>query len=318
MRRRGLLLFCAGLLLAGAVQAQAYPTRTVRWIVPFPPGGATDALARLMADRLSTAWKQPVVVENKPGANTAIGTAEVAKSAPDGHVLGMVTLSHMTNPLLGASLPYDTLKDLTGVTELTRFHMALYAHPSLAANTPAELVALARRDPGKLTYGSATTASYLGMELMNMMAGTKMEYVPYKGSAQALSDVLSGRILLMIDPVLEGTLAHAKAGKLKVLATMGDRRAELTPEVPVMRDAVPGYDFYGLFGLVAQGATPADTVRRIREDVVAVIRMPDVSARIRQIGQEPVGSTVEEFNASIRAEMRKWEPVVKATGAKLN
>lgn len=318
MRVLAAALFALFAGLAGAQAPQFQPSKTVRWIVPFPPGGATDALARLMADRLSTAWKQPVVVENKPGANTAIGTAEVAKSAPDGHVLGMVTLSHMTNPLLGASLPYDTLKDLTGVTELTRFHMALYAHPSLAANTPAELVALAKKDPGKVTYGSATTASYLGMELMNMMAGTKMEYVPYKGSAQALSDVLSGRILLMIDPVLEGTLAHAKQGKLKVISTMGERRAELTPDVPVMRDAVPGYNFYGLFGLVAQGATPADAVRRIREDVVAVIRQPDVSARIRQIGQEPVGSTVEEFNASIRAEMRKWEPVVKATGAKLN
>ena len=307
-----------GICLSGFASAQNFPTKPVRWIVPFPPGGATDALARLMADKLSASWKQPVIVENKPGANTAIGTAEVAKSGPDGHVLGMVTVSHIVNPLLGANLPYDTLKDLVGVTELTRFHMALYAHPSLQANTPAELVALAKKEPGKVTYGSATTASYLGMELMNMMGGLKMEYIPYKGSAQALADVLSGRILLMIDPVSEGTLGHVKQGKLKVVATMGTQRAELTPEFPPMQDAVPGYFFYGMFGLVAQGGTPPELVRRIREDVVSVIRLPDVSTRIRQIGQEPVGSTAEDFNASIRSEMRKWEPVVKATGAKLN
>jgi tripartite-type tricarboxylate transporter receptor subunit TctC len=307
-----------GVCLPGFLFAQTFPTKTVRWIVPFPPGGATDALARLMADKLSTGWKQAVIVENKPGANTAIGTAEVAKSGPDGHVLGMVTVSHIVNPLLGANLPYDTLKDLVGVTELTRFHMALYAHPSLQANTPAELVALAKKEPGKVTYGSATTASYLGMELMNMLGGLKMQYIPYKGSAQALADVLSGRVLLMIDPVLEGTLAHAKQDKLKVVATMGTQRSELTPEIPVMQDAVPGYNFYGMFGLVAQGGTPPALLRQIRDDVVAVMKLPEVAARIRQIGQEPVGSTVEAFNAAIRSEMGKWEPVVKATGAKLN
>ena len=312
------MVLLASFLGSGHALAQAYPSKTVRWIVPFPPGGATDALARLMADKLSAAWKQPVVVENKPGANTAIGTNEVAKSAPDGHVLGMVTISHIVNPLLGANLPYDTLKDLIGITELTRFHMALYAHPSLAANTPAELVALARKDPGKFAYGSATTASYLGMELLNMMGGMKMEYIPYKGSAQALTDLLTGRISLMIDPVLERTLQHVKLGKLKIVGTMGTQRSEITPELPVMQDAVPGYSFYGMFGLVAQGATPPELVRRIRNDVAAVMKLPEVGERIRQIGQEPVGSSVEEFNASIRNEMKKWEPVVKATGAKLN
>lgn len=304
--------------LAGTAQAQGFPSKTVRWIVPFPPGGATDALARLMADKLSASWKQPVIVENKPGANTAIGTNEVAKSAPDGHVLGMVTISHIVNPLLGANLPYDTLKDLTGVTELTRFHMALYAHPSLPASTPAELVALAKKDPGKLTYGSATTASYLGMELLNMMGGMKMEYIPYKGSAQVLADVLTGRVPLMIDPVLEGTLAHVKLGKLKMIGTLGTRRSALAPEVPLLQDAVPGYSFQGMFGLIAQGATPAGLVRRIRDDVVAAMQLPEVAARIRQIGQEPAGTMPEEFNALIRSEMRKWDPVVKATGAKIN
>jgi tripartite-type tricarboxylate transporter receptor subunit TctC len=229
----------------------------------------------------------------------------------------MVTVSHIINPLLGANLPYDTLKDLTGVTQLTEFHMALYAHRSVAAVTPAQLVALAKKDPGKLQYGSATTASYLGMEMMNMMAGMKMEYIPYKGSAPALSDLLAGRLALMIDPVLDSTLQHVKEGKIKIIGTMGKRRAELTPDAPLMGDAVPGFTFTAMFGLVAQGGTAPELARRIRDDVVAVMKLPEVGARIRQIGQEPVGSTPEEYNALIRAEMKRWEPVVKATGAKL-
>lgn len=298
--------------------AQAFPNKPVRLVVPFPPGGATDALARLMADKLAERWKQPVVIENKPGANTTLGTDVVAKSAPDGHVLGIVTGSHVINPLLSSKLPYDTAKDLTGVTLLTRFHMALYAHPSLAANTPAELLALAKKEPGKVAYASATTQSYLGMALLDAMAGTKMAYVPYKGSAQAATDLLGGHTLLMIDPVLASTLEHVKNGKLKLIGTMGAKPSELTPGVPVFASAVPGYDFSGVFGLVARGGTPPELVRRIRDDIVAVMALPDVAERVRTIGQEAVGSTPDEYNAYIVAETKKWEPVVKATGAKLD
>jgi len=298
--------------------AQNFPAKPVRWIVPFPPGGATDALARPIADRLSARWNVPVVIENKPGGNTAIGTDVVAKSAPDGHVLGMVTMSHIMNPLLGANLPYDTLKDLAGVTQMTEVHMALYAPRDFPANTPAELVALAKRQPGKLQYGSATTASYLGMEMMNMMAGMKMEYIPYKGSAPAIADTLAGRLQLLIDPVLNSTLSQVKEGRIKVIGTMGTRRAELTPDTPLIGDAIPGFMFSSNFGLIAQGATPPELVRRIHDDVVAVIKLPEISARIRELGQEPSGSTVEQYNAFIRSEMKRWEPVVKATGAKLD
>src|SRR6185436_19035041 len=207
-------------LCAFPASAQTFPSKTVRWIVPFPPGGATDALASPVTDRLSALWRVPVVIENKPGANTAIGTDTVAKSAPDGHVLGMVTLSHIMNPLLGANLPYDTLKDLIGVTQLTELHMALYAPKDFPASTPAELIALAKKQPGKLQYGSATTAAYLGMELLNMLAGTKMEYIPYKGSAPAITDTVAGRLNLIIDPVLNSTLALVKDGRLKIIGTM--------------------------------------------------------------------------------------------------
>jgi len=315
LRRIGAFALAAA---AASAMAQTFPDKPVRLVVPFPPGGATDALARLMADKLAERWKQPVVIENKPGANTVLGTDVVAKSAPDGHVLGIVTGSHVINPMLSSKLPYDTLKDLTGVMQLTRFHMALYAHPSFPANTPAELMAMAKRDPGKVAYASATTQSYLGMELLNMMAGTKMQYVPYKGSAQATTDLMGGHTMLMIDPVLLSTLEHVKSGKLKLIGTLGSKPSELTPGVPVFASAVPGYDFSGAFGLVARGGTPPQLVKRIRDEFVAVMKLPEVAERIRAIGQEAVGSTPEEYNAYIGAETKKWEPVVKATGAKLD
>lgn len=302
---------------AALAQPQGFPSRPVTVVVPFPPGGATDALARLMAERLGERWKQPVVIENKPGANTVLGTDLVAKARPDGHTLGLVTVSHIINPLLTSKLPYDTLRDLAPVTVLTRFHMALYAHPSFPASTPAELLALARKDPSAVAYGSATTASYLGMELLNMKAGTKMQYIPYKGSAQAQTDLMGGHIKLAIDPILEGTLNQVKAGKLKLIGTMGAQRAALTPNVPTFAEVVPGYDFWGIFGLVAPGRTAPELVRHLRDEFVAVMQLPDVAERIRTIGQEAVGSTPEEYGALIRSEMKKWEPVVKATGATL-
>lgn len=315
--KTALVLATALTLGAAPAWAQDFPTRTVRLVVPFPPGGATDTLTRLIAEKLSERWKQTVVVENKPGANTAIGTDVVAKSAPDGHVLGVVTGSHVTNPLLGAQLPYDTLKDLTGVMLMTRFHMALYAHPSLAASTPRELLDLARQK-GAVSFAAATTQSYLGVALLASMSGTQMDYVPYKGSAPALADLLGGHVKLMVDPVLQSTLEHVKSGKLKLIGTLGNQPAELTPNAPAFGQLVRGYDFSGVFGLVARAGTPPALVTRIRNDVAAVMRTPEVAERIRSIGQEAVISTPEEYNAYILAEMKKWAPVVQATGAKLN
>ena len=303
---------------AWAQTAPEFPSKPVRLIVPFPPGGATDALARLMAEKLGQRWKQTVLVENRPGANTVIGTDVVAKSAPDGHVLGIVTGSHIINPLLLSKLPYDTQKDLTGVTMLTRFHLALYAHPAFAPNTPAELIALARQNPGKITYASATTQSYLAMELLNLMAGTKMDYVAYKGSAQAINDLLGGHINLLVDPVLQSTLQHVQSGKMKIIGTLGAVPAEATPEIPVAASAVPGYEFAGIFCLVINAGTPPELIRRIRNDFAAVMNLPEVAERIRSIGQESVASTPEEYNAYMLEETRKWTPVVKATGARLD
>ena len=311
------LVLMGSCLSWGPAMGADFPSKTVRLVVPFPPGGATDALARLMAEKLSDKWKQPVIVDNKPGANTAIGTDVVAKSAPDGHVVGIVTGSHVTNPLLGAKLPYDTLKDLTGVMMLTRFHMGIYAHPSVPANTPAELIELAKQKP-PLAYAAATTQSYLGMSLLNMMTKSPMEYVAYKGSAQAINDVLGGHIKLMIDPVLHSTLQHVQSGKLKLIGTLSTKPADLTPNIPAFGKLVPGYDFSGVFGLVARAGTPPALVRQIRQDFASVMQQPEVAERIRSIGQEAIASTPEEYNAYILEEMKKWAPVVQATGAKID
>lgn len=305
-----------GAVAAAPAFAQAqYPSQQVRLVVPFPPGGATDALARLIGDKLSARWKQTVVVENKPGANTMLGTDVVAKSAPDGHVLGIVTGSHVINPLLTSKMPYDTQKDLTGVMLLTGFHMALWAHPSFAANNPAELLALAKKE--KVDYAAATTQSYLGMELLGSMANVKMTYVPYKGSAQAMNDLMGGHVKLLIDPVTHAMLEHVKSGKIKLIGLLGKRLSELAPTAPSFAAAVPGYDFSGAFGLVARAGTPPELVRFIRDEFVAVMKLPEVAERISTIGQDALMSTPDEYNSYLRAEGAKWAPVVKATGATL-
>ncbi|SEB14492.1 tripartite tricarboxylate transporter substrate binding protein [Variovorax sp. YR216] len=324
-RRRFLAASAAALtpMIGPAARAQpaptpGFPVRPVRLIVPFPPGGATDALARQIAENLARQWQHPVVVDNRPGANTMLGTEVVARSAPDGHTLGIVTGSHVINPMLSARMPYDTLRDLTGVMLLTRFHMALYAHPSLPASTPAELVQLARRDPGRVAYAYATTQTLLAMELLNTMAGTRMQSVPYKGSAQAMTDLLGGHVQLLADPLTQGAMEHVRNGRLKLIGTMGERPAALAPQASLMSQAVPGYEFSGAFGLVARGGTPPALVSRIRDDFAAVLGQSEVLARIRDIGQEPIGSTSGQYNAYILAEMAKWEPVIKSTGARLD
>src|SRR5690606_17829596 len=210
-------------------------------------------------------------------------------------------------------------KDLTGVMQLTRFHMALYANPDFPADTPEEFVKYVKERQGDklVPYGSATTASYLGMALMGMQGDFKMEYVPYKGSAQALTDLVAGHITLAIDPVLISTLQFVDEGRLKIIGTMGTAKADLTPNEPVMADAIPGFEFIGMFGLVAQGDTPPELVRFIRDEIAAVMELPEVAKQIETIGQEAVASTPEEYNALVRRQAEKWKPLVAATGAKL-
>jgi tripartite-type tricarboxylate transporter receptor subunit TctC len=302
-----------------ASSAQTFPSRPVRLMVPFPPGGATDIVGRLVAAKMQEIWGQPVVIENKPGAGTVVGTDYVAKSAPDGYMLGMVVTAYVINPSLRSDLPYNTLKDLTGVTQVSVQHLVMAAHPSLAANSIPELIALAKKEPGKLAYATpgSGTAMHLSVEMLKTSAGIDLVHVPYKGGAPAQQDVMSGRVPILMD-VLYAVQPLIKAGKIKVLALLSPARAPESPEYPVVAETVPGVSALSLVGIVAPAATPRDLVNRISADIARAVKSSDLTERMKQQGMEPVGSTPEQFDALIRSEIEKWAKVVKASGAKVD
>jgi tripartite-type tricarboxylate transporter receptor subunit TctC len=288
-------------------------------MVPFPPGGATDIIARLLAAKMQEVWGQPVVIESKPGAGTVVGTDYVAKSAPDGHTLGMVVTAHVINPSLRPNMPYDTVRDLAGITQVSVQHLVMAAHPSLPANNIAELVALAKKDPGKLSYATpgSGTAMHLSVELLKTTAGIDIVHVPYKGGAPAQQDVMSGRVPILMD-VLYAAQPLIKSGRIKVLALLSPQRAPESPEYPIVAEAVPGVSALSIVGVVAPAATPRELVRRISADIARAVKSSDLTDRMKQQGMEPVGSTPEQFDALIRNEIEKWAKVVKLSGAKVD
>jgi len=313
------LALTAATLVPLASAAQAYPTRPVRLMVPFPPGGATDIIGRLVAAKMQEVWGQPVVVENKPGAGTVVGTDYVAKSAPDGHTLGMVVTAFVINPSLRKDLPYDTLKDLAPVTHVSVQHLVMAAHPSLAANNIAELIALAKKDPGKLAYATpgSGTAMHLSVELLKTTAGIDLVHVPYKGGTPAQQDVVAGHVPILMD-VLYAVTPLIKSGKIKVLALLSPRRAPESPEYPAVAETVPGVSALSIVGIVAPRATPRELVHRISTDIARAVKSSDLTERMKQQGMEPVGSPPEQFDALIRSEIEKWAKVVKLSGAKVD
>jgi tripartite-type tricarboxylate transporter receptor subunit TctC len=312
-------LALAAALASLAANAQTYPTRPVRLMVPFPPGGATDIVGRLVATKMQEVWGQPVVIENKPGAGTVVGTDYVAKSAPDGYMLGMVVTAYVINPSLRSDLPYNTLRDLTGVTQVSVQHLVMAAHPSLAANTIPELIAIAKKEPGKLAYATpgSGTAMHLSVELLKTSAGIDLVHVPYKGGAPAQQDVVAGHVPILMD-VLYAVQPLIKAGKIKVIALLSPQRAPDAPDYPVVSESVPGVSALSLVGIVAPAATPRDLVNRISADIARAVKSSDLTERMKQQGMEPIGSTPEQFDALIRSEMEKWAKVVKASGAKVD
>lgn len=315
------LLRCLALAAALplAALAQQYPAKPVRMMVPFPPGGATDIIGRLVAAKMQGVWGQPVIIENKPGAGTVVGTDYIAKSAPDGYALGMVVTAYVINPSLRKDLPYDTLKDLVGVTQVSVQHLVMAAHPSFPANNVAELIALARKEPGKLAYATpgSGTAMHLSVELLKTAAGINLVHVPYKGGAPAQQDVISGRVPILMD-VLYAVQPLIKSGKIKVLALLSPQRAPESPDYPVVAETVPGVSALSLVGIVAPAATPRGLVQRISADLSGAIKSSDLTERMKQQGMEPIGSTPEEFDALIRTEIEKWAKVVKLSGAKVD
>ena len=313
---RALALACAA-ALPGAALAQAFPAKPVRLVVPFPPGGATDIIARLLGQKLQEVWGQATIIEYKPGGGTVVGTDFVAKSPPDGYTMGIVITAHVINPGLRSDLPYDTVKDLSGVSMVAVQQIALVATPGLEANTVPELIALAKKNPGKLSYATpgTGTAMHLAGELLKSQAGIDIVHVPYKGGAPAYPDVISGRVALQIDP-LSASMPNIKGGKVKLLATTGPQRAPTAPDVPTVAETLPGFSVLSISGVVVPSATPREIVRKASADINRALASPDLAERMAQQGMEPSGNTPEQFDAFIRAEIEKWSTVVKASGAK--
>ncbi|HEV8107439.1 MAG TPA: tripartite tricarboxylate transporter substrate binding protein [Burkholderiales bacterium] len=309
------------LLLAVLACGNAYgfPTKPVRMIVPFPPGGATDIIGRLLAGKMQEVWGQPVVVENRPGAGTVVGTDLVAKSAPDGHTLGVVVTAHVINPSLRPNMPYDTLKDLAAVSQVSVQHLVIAAHPSVQANNVAELIALAKKNPGGLSYATpgSGTAMHLSVELLKTQAGIDLVHVPYKGGAPAQQDVVGGRVPILLD-VLYAVQPLISAGKIKVIALLSPTRPASAKDYELVTETVPGVSALSMVGLVAAAGTPRELVQRISSDVARAVRSSDLTERMTQLGMEPVGSSPEAFDALIRAEIEKWARVVRISGARVD
>jgi len=321
IRVAALCIAAMALVVAPLAGAQTYPTRPVRLVVPFPAGGTTDILARAAAQKLSEAWGQQVIVDNRPGAGGNIGTELVARSAPDGYTLEMGTVgTHAINASLYSKLPYDHVKDFAPVILVAGVPNVLVIGPGLPVNSVQELIAYAKANPGKLNFASSGsgTSIHLSGELFKTLTGVQMTHVPYKGSAPALSDLMGGQVQLMFDN-LPSSLAFIKAGKLRALAVTSTVRAAALPDVPTMVEAgVPGFEASSWFGILAPAGTPRDIVMRINGEVAKWLASPDAREKLSAQGAIAAGGTPEDFARHIGSETTKWAKVVKESGAKVD
>jgi tripartite-type tricarboxylate transporter receptor subunit TctC len=297
-----------------------YPVHAIKLVLPQPPGGAIDLIARTLGERLSEQVKQPVIVENRPGANGGLAAADVVRSAPDGYTLFMaVDTNLVVNPTLYHDLPYDPFRDFAPISILTRTELVLVANPKVPANNVRELIAYAQAHPGQLNYASIGlgTQAHLGMELFKLMTKTNIVQVEYRGTADAMTDVVAGRADVMITGP-PSAKAMSEGGKLKLLAVTGTKRHPLMPQVPTIAESgVPGYDVTGWFGILAPRKTPQSVLGRLTEQVrkaVVDLRFRD---RMTKVGLDVVGSTSEEMLATMRADTDKWAEVIRTTGAKI-
>ena len=300
--------------------AQGYPTRPVKIIVPFSPGGFTDVVARILQTQLAAAIGQPVVIENKPGAGSTIGTAEVAKARPDGYTIAMVSTTHAITPSIYKQMPYDALKDFTPVMKLAEGPYVLVVHPSLPARNVKELVALAKAEPGKIDYASSGNGSsqHLVGALFGQMAGVKLNHVPYKGSGQAMQDLVGGQVKVSFvgGPNAVPYLAN---GKLRALGVTTKARSADLPDIPTIDEAgVAGYDATLWLGLLAPPGTPADVLAKLREGVTKALSTPEARKLVNSAGVDVSLSSGEDFATLMKAELERWGKVVRETGATVN
>src|SRR5687767_2277522 len=322
MQVRGIALIalcCATVHAAQKDAGSAFPTKPIRLIVPFTPGGGTDITARAVAQKLTESWGQTVVADNRPGANGTIGVDMAAKSAPDGYTLTMISSSHAVNVGLYAKLPYDLLKDLAPVTQLTRQPYSLVIHPGVPAKSVKELIAFAKAKPGGLNYGSSGTGgiSHLAGAMLGSMTGTELVHVPYKGGAPAMTDVIAGQIQMLFGTILL-TGPHVKAGRLRVLAVTTPQRWPGTPDLPTMQEAgVPGFEITQWYGLLIPIKTPQPIVDKLNKEIARILHQPDVKEKLAMDGAEAVGNSSEQWGAHVRTEVVKYGKLVKQMGLKL-
>ena len=302
------------LLAASIVLAQAYPARPIRIVVPFPPGGASDVTARMLADKFASSWGANVVVDNRTGASGIIGTDIVAKAAADGYTLGFVALSFAINPSIH-KLPYDANKDFTFVTIVASNPLALVVNPNVPAKSVKELVDLARAKPDGLSFASSGTGTspHLSAELFKLLAGVRILHVPYKGSTAAHPDLLGGRVSMMFDPIA-AILPHIKAGRVRALGVTSKNRSAELPDAPPIAETVPGYESTSWVLIMGPAKLPAAVVDRLHKETVRALAFPDVKERLARMGSDIVGSSPDEARKFIRAELEKWAKTVKAAG----
>jgi tripartite-type tricarboxylate transporter receptor subunit TctC len=315
---RRLLCFIAFLALPLAAGAQAYPAKPVRMIIPWAPGGTTDILGRVLAQKMSEKWGQPVVVENRAGAAGNIGTEAAARAPADGYTLLVGTMSsHAMNPALYAGMTFDPVNGLAPISLLANVATVLVVPPSLPVNNVNDLVALARAKPGQLNFASGGVASFnqLCAELLKMTAKIDMVHVPYKGGAPAVADLLSAKVDLLFTgaPV---TMSHIKAGKLKVLAVTDSQRSSALPDTPTLGESLPGYEFNNWYGVMAPAGTPRPLVAQLNGEVHRVLALPEVREKFSSLGAEPMPSTPERFAAVMKADAEKWTRVIRQAGVR--
>jgi len=308
----------AAFMMPAAAPAQQYPVRPVRFIVPFAPGGGSDVVARAIAYKLSETWGQQVVVDNRPGAATILGTDLAAKAPPDGYTLLLASASYSINPSLHKKLPYATLKDHIPVTQTAFQPYVLVVHPSVPARNVKEFLALARAKPGALNYGSPGTGSggHLAVEHFRLVTRTNMVHVPYRGGAPALTDLIAGQVQFMFPTVL-AVAPHIKTGRLRSVAVTSGKRSVALPDLPTIAESgVPGFEAVSWNGVMTPAGVPAAIISKIHRDIVQALQAHDVRDKLSADGAEPVGNTPEEFTRLIRHDVEKWATVTKAAALK--
>jgi tripartite-type tricarboxylate transporter receptor subunit TctC len=317
-KNKYLYISCLWLATAAAAHAQNYPNRPVRLVVPYPPGGGTDVIARTLAQKMTEVMGQQVLVDNRPGANGIIGSDVVAKAAPDGYTVLITLATHVINPALYAKLPYGP-DDHVPVTVLAEYPFVITVHPSLPVKNVKELVAFAKARPGQLTFASSGNGSgpHLGMELFKNMAGIDVVHVPYKGAGQAMSDLLSGQVPIFLNNFLAGA-QMIKAGRLRALAVTSGKRSAAAPDIPTVAEAgVPGYSVTGWYGMMLPAGTPAPVARALHESTVKSLRSKEVGGRLANEAAEVIANTPQEFAVFLKAESEKWTGVIRKAKVRL-